>query len=61
MVDVPSLTPTFMELPDGRFARRRINRCRRGSTNWLWYRAVLAEHGRRQLGTEIELLAEAFP
>jgi len=29
-------------------ARRRINRCRRGSTNWLWYRSVLAEHGRRR-------------
>lgn len=29
-------------------ARKRIGRCRPGSTNWHWYRAVIAEHERRQ-------------
>ncbi len=29
-------------------ARKRIGRCRAGSTNWHWYRAVIAEDERRQ-------------
>lgn len=29
-------------------ARKRIRRCRQGSTNWHWYRAVIAEHERRR-------------
>lgn len=30
-------------------ARKRLPRCKRGSTNWCWYRAVIAEHERRRL------------
>jgi hypothetical protein len=29
-------------------ARKRLPRCKRGSTNWHWYRAVIAEHERRE-------------
>lgn len=29
-------------------AHKRIRRCRPGSTNWHWYRAVIAEHERRR-------------
>lgn len=29
-------------------ARKRLPRCKRGSTNWHWYRAVITEHERRR-------------